>query len=257
MRVSLIQQPLVWEEAAANRTRFAQLLASLRGQTDLVVLPEMFTTGFSMRTDALAEVANGPSCDWLRQQASRLDAAIAGSVMTRTSQGCVNRLLFAMPDGSVEHYDKRHLFRMGREHEHFLAGTESRVVAWRGCRIALQVCYDLRFPVWSRRRSDYDYELLLYVANWPSPRSFAWRQLLIARAIENQCFVVGVNRCGVDGQGVAHDGESAAHDFLGASLASLGRDAALQTVTLDRVALQRFRERFPAQLDADRFTLQP
>ena len=131
------------------------------------------------------------------------------------------------------------------------------VVQWRGLCIGLQVCYDLRFPVWSRRRADFDYDLLLYVANWPSARSFAWQQLLIARAIENQCYVVGVNRCGADGLGVAHQGDSAAHDFLGATLASLGQEAGCVTVAMDLAPLLRFRARFPAQQDADRFTLQP
>ena len=262
LRASLVQQPLAWEDPAANRARFAELLAPLAGSTDLIVLPEMFTTGFSMQPQALAEAENGPSCDWLREQARRLDAAIAGSVMTRTrladgSSACVNRLLFATPDGSLSHYDKRHLFRMGREHEHYQPGQQPVVVPWRGVRIGMQVCYDLRFPVWSRRRPGFDYQLLLYVANWPSARSFAWRQLLVARAIENQAYVVGVNRCGADGQGVAHTGDSAAHDFLGATLASLGEQPGVVTVTLDLAALQRFRDRFPAHLDADRFTLQP
>jgi predicted amidohydrolase len=257
LRVSLIQQPLLWEDPPGNRRQFAELCAPLRGQSDLIVLPEMFTTGFSMQSESLAEVEQGPSCEWMRALAIEMQAAVAGSVMTRTPRGCVNRLLFAAPDGQLAHYDKRHLFRMGQEHEHFLPGTKPVIVTWRSVRIALQICYDLRFPVWSRRRPDYDYDLLLYVANWPSARSFAWRQLLCARAIENQCFVVGVNRCGNDGNGVSHGGDSAVHDFLGATVASLGEQSCVSTVELDLPALQRFRERFPAHLDADRFTLLP
>lgn len=261
-RVSLVQQPLAWEDPVANRAHFAQLLAPLAGATDLVVLPEMFTTGFSMLPQTLAEPAGGETCTWLRDQAMQLDAAIAGSVMTRSMSAperasCVNRLLFATPDGALQHYDKRHLFRMGGEHQHYEPGRQAVVVTWRGVRIGLQICYDLRFPVWSRRRAEFDYQLLLYVANWPSARSHAWRQLLIARAIENQAFVVGVNRCGDDGQGIAHLGDSAAHDYLGATLVDLGEQPGVATVTLDIAALQRFRERFPAHLDADRFTLQP
>lgn len=255
LRVTLVQQPLLWEDAAGNRARFAQLLAGLAGSTDLIVLPEMFTTGFSMRPEVLAEPVDGETCGWLLEQARRLDAAITGSVMTRTEPGCVNRLLFATPAGTIEHYDKRHLFRMGGEPQHYLPGQRSVVVGWRDARIGLQVCYDLRFPVWSRRRAEFDYELLLYVANWPRRRSFAWSQLLSARAIENQCYVVGVNRCGSDGQGVDYTGGSAAHDFLGATLAQLGDQPGLATVTLDLAALQRFRERFPTHLDADTFTL--
>lgn len=257
LRVTLVQQPLIWEDAGANRARFADLLAPLVGTTDLIVLPEMFTTGFSMQPAALAESPEGQTWAWLRSQAKLLDSAIAGSVMTRETEACVNRLLFAKPDGRIVHYDKRHLFRMGREHENYQPGTQPVAVNWRGLRIGLQICYDLRFPVWSRRRPDFDYDLLLYVANWPSARSFAWRQLLSARAIENQCYVVGVNRCGADGHGVAHQGDSAAHDFLGAALLRLGEEAGCVTVTLDLAALQRFRERFPAHQDADRFTLQP
>ena len=256
MRISLLQQPLIWEDVVANRRRFASLMAPLVGQSDLLVLPETFTTGFSMNTATLAEVENGPTCSWMLQQAQQLDVAIAGSVMTRTCAGPVNRLLFATPQGELTHYDKRHLFRMGREHEHYIAGTRQRVMAWRGVRIGLQVCYDLRFPVWSRRSAEFDYDLLLYVANWPAPRINAWRQLLIARAIENQAYVVGVNRCGTDGKGIAHPGDSAALDFLGMDLIRMGDQPGVMTATLDLAALQRFRERFPAQLDADRFSLE-
>jgi predicted amidohydrolase len=175
--------------------------------------------------------------------------------MTLDGGRCLNRLLFATPDGRVARYDKRHLFRMGQEHEHYSAGNSTLVVEFRGWRIAPLVCYDLRFPVWSRRRPGYEYELLVYVANWPARRSYAWRQLLIARAIENQCCVAGVNRVGEDGKGVAHDGGSALHDALGAALVSAGSAETVVTATLDRDALLQFREKFPAQLDADAFQL--
>jgi predicted amidohydrolase len=175
--------------------------------------------------------------------------------MTRDQGRCLNRLGFATPDGLLHHYDKRHLFRMAGEHQHYAAGDRGLVVEFRGWRIAPLVCYDLRFPVWSRRRPDYDYDLLVYVANWPARRSYAWRQLLIARAIENQSYVAGVNRTGADGNGIAYDGESAAHDYLGMPLAGLGTGAGSATVALDLVALREFRERFPAHLDADSFTL--
>jgi predicted amidohydrolase len=256
LRVSLVQQPLRWHDPAGNRAAFGALLAPLAGTTDLVVLPETFTTGFSMQVEQLAEQAEGASVAWLRQQAAALDAAITGSVITRADGHYFNRLLFVLPSGEVRHYDKRHLFRMGREHEHFSPGRSAWSIAFRGVRICPLVCYDLRFPVFSRRRAQLEYELLLYVANWPAPRALAWRTLLRARAIENQCFVVGVNRVGPDGDGVPYAGDSAAIDYLGQPLLELHQQAALGTVALECAALEAFRARFPAHLDADAFTLE-
>jgi predicted amidohydrolase len=255
LRVTLVQQPLLWEDPAGNCAAFDSLLGPLAGQTDLVVLPEMFTTGFSMHPQAHAEGPGGPGVRWLAQCAMRLDAAVTGSLMTRDGDRCVNRLWFATPDGALQCYDKRHLFRMGGEHEHYRAGDRLLIVEHRGWRIAPLICYDLRFPVWSRRRADYDYDLLLYVANWPARRRHAWRQLLIARAIENQAYVAGVNRIGADGQGLEHAGDSTLLDFLGAPVADLGGLAAVRTVVLDRATLHEARTNFPAQLDADRFEL--
>jgi omega-amidase len=257
LRASLLQQPLVWQDAAANRAHFESLLLPLAGRTDLVVLPETFTTGFSMDVERLAEPAGGPTTQWLTQLAGRLDAAVTGSVITLEGGHCYNRLLWAAPGAALRHYDKRHLFRMGREHQHFTPGRAAWSVTWRGFRVCPQVCYDLRFPVFSRRRPDLDYDLLLYVANWPAPRADAWRQLLRARAIENQAYVIGVNRVGDDGHGVAHSGDSAAIDFLGRTLAENGAAAAVINVQLQQEPLAAFRERFPAHLDADRFTLVP
>jgi omega-amidase len=187
--------------------------------------------------------------------ARRLDAAVTGSLITREGGRHYNRLYWATPDGARVHYDKRHLFRMGGEDRHYAPGAEGLVVAWRGFRVAPLVCYDLRFPVWSRRRRGYDYDVLLYVASWPAPRRHAWRSLLVARAIENQSYVVGVNRLGPDGTGTPHAGDSVVHDFLGQPLVELGAEAAVATAALDAGALGAFRDRFPAQLDADRFTL--
>jgi predicted amidohydrolase len=257
LRVSLIQQPLLWHDPRGNRARFTQLLAPLAGRTDLVILPETFTTGFSMEVEALGETAGGASVDWLRAQAAALDAAVTGSVITREGTRYYNRLLWAFPSGEVHHYDKRHLFRMGREHQYFTPGNAAWSLSWRGMRICPLVCYDLRFPVFSRRRAELDYDLLIYVANWPTARVEAWKLLLRARAIENQAFVVGVNRSGPDGNGVAYPGESAAIDYLGGTLASLGDAAGITTTALDGAALAAFREKFPAHLDADRFTLEP
>jgi omega-amidase len=256
LRVSLLQQPLTWHEPAANRARFEALALPLAGRTDLVVLPETFTTGFSMSTQQVAEPVGGPTTSWLQRLAGRLDAAVTGSVITREQGGCYNRLLWATPDGELRHYDKRHLFRMGGEHQHFTPGRDSLSVTWRGFRVCPLVCYDLRFPVFSRRRPDLEYDLLLYVANWPAPRADAWRQLLRARAIENQAYVIGVNRVGPDGNGIAHAGDSAVIDFMGRALAEGGGEAAVVESQLVLEALHEWRERFPAHLDADRFTLE-
>jgi len=256
LRVSLVQQPLLWHDPKGNRAHFGSILAPLAGRTDLVILPETFSTGFSMEVEALGEVAAGPSVDWLRAQAATLDAAVTGSVITREGTRYYNRLLWALPSGEVRHYDKRHLFRMGREHEHFTAGDAAWSLNWRGMRICPLVCYDLRFPVFSRRRADLDYDLLIYIANWPTARVEAWKLLLRARAIENQAFVVGVNRIGLDGNGVAYPGESAAIDYLGRTQVCLDDAAGVATTALDAAALTAFREKFPAHLDADRFTLE-
>jgi omega-amidase len=255
LRMTLVQQPLVWQDPDANRRQFESLLAPLAGATDLVILPETFTTGFTMEVEHAAEPAGGPTAAWLRQLADRLGAAVTGSVITAEEGRYYNRLLWAQPGGSLRHYDKRHLFRMGGEHEHFTPGRAAWTVEWRGFKVCPLVCYDLRFPVFSRRRADLDYELLIYVANWPAARAYAWRQLLVARAIENQAFVAGVNRTGPDGCGIEHRGDSRVCDFLGQPLAELAATPALHTVELDLQALRAFRERFPAHLDADRFTL--
>jgi len=257
LRVTLVQQPLAWHDPQANRARFEELLLPLAGRTDLAVLPETFTTGFSMEVERIAEPTAGASAAWLMRLAATLDAAVTGSVVTLEAGRYYNRLLWATPGGELRHYDKRHLFRMGHEHQHFTAGAEAWTVPWRGLRICPLVCYDLRFPVFSRRRAALDYDLLLYVANWPAARAAAWRALLPARAIENQAYVVGVNRVGADGRGVPYAGDSVVLDFLGRPLAEAGGGAALLTVELDAAQLAAFRESFPAHLDADRFSLEP
>ena len=257
LRVTLLQTHLVWEDPEANRRALVRELQGLAGTTDLIVLPEMFTTGFSMQPERMAEDAGGPTAAWLQTLAAELDAAVVGSVMTRAGGRHYNRLLWATPQGPLQHYDKRHLFRMGGEDTHYAAGNELLLVEWRGFRIAPLICYDLRFPVWSRRRSGYDYDLLIYVANWPAVRRHAWTTLLPARAIENQCYVAGVNRCGNDGVGVPYAGDSIVHDFRGEPLAAVPAGPGQTTISLDRDALIEFRKRFPAHLDADGFTLRP
>ncbi|MES2858560.1 MAG: amidohydrolase [Pseudomonadota bacterium] len=261
LRVSMVQGATRWHDPAGNRDYYRELIAPLHGITDLVVLPETFTSGFSNDAIGDAETMDGPTVAWIRDQALRLDAAVTGSVQLRTEAGVFNRMLFATPDGGLAHYDKRHLFRYAKEHERYAAGSERLTLEWRGWRICPQVCYDLRFPVFSRNRFDVerpgqlDYDLLLYVANWPAVRAYPWKTLLRARAIENLSYVVGVNRVGADGNGLQYAGDSAVIDFLGAPVSECTDEELVVTTTLQMAALQAHRERFPAMLDGDRFSL--
>jgi len=261
LRISLVQGATRWHDPAGNRDYYAGLMAPLRGATDLVLLPETFTSGFSNEAIHNAETMEGPTVDWLRGQSRAIDAAITGSVQLRTGEGVFNRLFFATPDGELKHYDKRHLFRYAKEHERYAAGRERLTVEWKGWRICPLVCYDLRFPVYSRNRFDVerpealDYDLLLYVANWPAARAQAWKTLLPARAIENLCYVAGLNRVGVDGNGLAYSGDSVVLDFMGAPLLSMGDEEGVATAIIRADALLGHRERFPAMLDGDAFTL--
>jgi predicted amidohydrolase len=256
LKVTIVQSMLHWEDAAANRAMFLAKLAGLKGATDLVVLPEMFTTGFSMRSAELAETMDGPTVEWMREQARALGAALYGSVIITHGGERFNRGLFVKPDGECSVYDKRHLFRFAGETDHFSAGRDRVVVEWRGWRILLQICFDLRFPVFARNRGDYD--AILYVANWPEARSFPWKQLLVARAIENQCYVAGVNRVGMDGKGIHYSGDSALLDPRGAAIGHVEpSQEGLSTGVFDRRSLEDFRERFPVAKEADDFELKP
>ena len=253
LRVTMIQADLAWQDPATNRRNLAAHFRGLAGHTDLIVLPEMFTTGFSMAADSLAETMAGATVGWLREEAAAIGCAITGSLIVEENGRHYNRLVWATPDGNLAHYDKRHLFRMAREQEHYAAGNRRLVVELKGWRLCPLVCYDLRFPVWSRSRGDYD--VLLYVANWPSRRRAAWSALLRARAIENVCYVVGVNRVGKDGNGASYSGDSVALDFLGQVLGGDRDGAFIETVVLDRESLATFRRDFPVHLDADDFEL--
>ena len=261
LRVSLVQGDTRWLDPAANRDYYGRLIAPLHGTTDLIILPETFTSGFSNEAIGSAETMDGPTIAWIREQSARLGAAVTGSVQLRAGEGVFNRMLFATPDGQLRTYDKRHLFRYAREHERYAAGRDRLTVEWKGWRICPLVCYDLRFPVFSRNRFDveapdrFDYDLLLFVANWPAARRHAWRSLLPARAIENLAFVAAVNRVGRDGNGHDYAGDSVVHDFLGMPLVECGAQPQVVTATLSAAALAAHRERFPAQLDADRFEL--
>ena len=253
LRVTMIQSDLAWQDPATNRRSLAAHFRGLAGHTDLIVLPEMFTTGFSMEASSLAETMAGATVAWLREESAAVGCAITGSLIVEEGGKHYNRLVWATPDGGFAHYDKRHLFRMAQEDRHYAAGDQRLVVTLKGWRVCPLVCYDLRFPVWSRNRGDYD--VLLYVANWPSRRRAAWSALLRARAIENVAYVVGVNRVGKDGNGASYTGDSVALDFLGQVLGGERGGDFVETVVLDRESLATFRRDFPAHLDADDFEL--
>lgn len=261
LRVSLVQGATRWHDPAGNRDYYADLIAPLHGTTDVVLLPETFTSGFSNDAIDDAETMDGPTVAWMRAQAAQLGAALCGSVQLRVDGSVFNRLLWVTPDGTLQHYDKRHLFRYAREHERYAAGRERLTVEWKGWRICPLVCYDLRFPVYSRNRYDVerpgapDYDLLLYVANWPAARAYAWKTLLRARAIENLCYVAGLNRVGTDGNGIDYDGDSAVIDFLGHPVSECTDAEVVVTTTLLADELAKHRERFPAMLDGDAFEL--
>ena len=266
LKVSLVQGATRWHDPAGNRDYYGALIAPLAGRTDLVVLPETFTSGFSNEAIHNAEGRDGPTIAWLREQARALDSAITGSVQLRVGEGpasdkVFNRLLFVTPDGEVRHYDKRHLFRYADEHKRYAAGSDKLIVEWKGWKICPQVCYDLRFPVFVRNRHDpqygFDYDLVLFVANWPAARAYAWRTLLRARAIENLSYCIGVNRVGTDGNQLPYSGDSAVLDFMGQPMADLGAQEQVVTVALDHAGLAAFREKFPAWMDADAFELIP
>jgi len=257
LRVTLVQTHLHWHDAAANHLQFARMIEPLHGTTDLIVLPEMFTTGFTMAAAEVAEPPGGPSTEWMRRMANRSGAVVTGSVVTRDGNGYFNRLIWMQPDGDYRTYDKRHLFRLGREHEHYSAGRDLLTVTLKGWSIRPLICYDLRFPVWSRNRvgTEDGYDLLVYVANWPERRRYPWTTLLRARAIENLSYCIGVNRVGTDATGVTYTGDSAALDFLGEPMTQACEAEFLTTVSLDYAALKAFRGKFAAYLDADDFTL--
>ncbi len=253
IRITPVQSELLWEQPEDNRAQFEALLTPLAGDTDLVVLPEMFTTGFSMNALANAEPPGGDTEQWLQSLAQAGNYAVTGSIAVRDGDDVYNRMLFATPE-RVYHYDKRHLFRMGGEHKRYRAGTERVIVPWRGWRICLQVCYDLRFPVFARNRDDYD--MLVYVANWPAARRHHWRLLLQARAVENQVCAVGVNRIGSDANQLTYTGDSLVVAADGAVLLDCEANAGAPTVAVDGEQQTAYRQQFPCHRDADNFSLE-
>lgn len=256
MRLSIVQSSLAWENKAANLRHLDHKLAPLAGQTDLVVLPEMFSTGFSMNAGPLAENMDGATVTWMAEKASQLGAAVAGSFICRENGQHHNRLVWMLPDGTFETYDKRHLFSLAEEEKHFAPGRKQLTVNWKGFAIRPMICYDLRFPVWSRNRAgEAGYDLMIYMANWPVRRSHHWRALLQARAIENQAYCVGVNIVGTDGNGFEYIGDSAIIDFSGQHICQLAAQEGVFTTELSLESLRSYRAQFPFLADADEFSI--
>lgn len=268
LTITLIQSNLFWEDKAANLAMFTQKINSIQQPTELILLPEMFSTGFSMRPQQLAETMDGPTIQWMRQLSQQKRAAIAGSLMMEEDGQYFNRLIWMLPNGQMGHYNKRHLFANGSEHLHYTPGNRRFIASIKGWKINLQICYDLRFPVFARQANPpastqppashqphLEYDILVYVANWPKPRNHAWKTLLQARAIENQCFTIGVNRVGNDASGMYHSGDSMVVNPMGAPIYHKEDEEDIYTVTLHKNELEEVRTQFPFYKDSDAFMI--
>ena len=257
LSVTLIQSNLHWENKEANLKQFAEKIQLQTAQGQLVILPEMFSTGFSMNPAQLAETMEGPTVQWMKEMAAKQKIILTGSVIIQEEEKFFNRLLWVLPNGVVAHYDKRHLFAFAGEDRFYASGNKRFIASVNGWKINLQICYDLRFPVWARQQitDAPEYDLLVYVANWPERRSHAWKTLLTARAIENQCYVIGVNRVGEDANGINHSGDSMIVDPLGQILYHSAQEEAITTHLLNPEHLQDCRTRFPFWKDADTFSI--
>ncbi|MFD2825206.1 amidohydrolase [Leeuwenhoekiella polynyae] len=251
LEIAAIQANLVWEDPAANRAYFDEKLAAIKKEVELIILPEMFATGFSMNPDGIADT--GETLNWMRTKAAELKSAIAGSLMVKENDLHYNRFYFVTPGGFVTAYDKRHTFTLAGENKIYKNGTQQVFANYKGWKILLQVCYDLRFPVFARNTSNYD--AAIYVANWPKKRVFAWDTLLKARAIENMCYCIGVNRMGLDGNNYEYNGFSGIYDSLGATLAFAKEKETTIYATLDKAHLDETRNQLNFLADRDKFTL--
>lgn len=256
---TLVQTTLHWEDKEANLRMLEEKIRGIKEKTQIVVLPEMFSTGFSMKPEQLAETTDGETIRWMKQVAAEKRIILTGSVIIDDNGFYYNRLIWMLPNGQYGFYDKRHRFAFAGEDKHYTAGTERFIASVSGWKINLLVCYDLRFPVWARNKVEdkkgAEYDVLIYVANWPERRSLAWKTLLQARAIENQCYVIGVNRVGADGNGIAHSGDSTVIDPLGEILYHKKDEGDVFTITLDKEHLNTVREKFPFLQDGDDFRI--
>ena len=258
LTITTIQSNLIWEDKAANLHMLEQKITGIEEKTEIVVLPEMFNTGFSMRPEPLAETMDGESVEWMKRVSRENGIVLTGSIMIEEEGNYYNRLIWMLPNGQYGHYDKRHLFAFGEEDEHYSPGNKRLIASVKGWRINLLVCYDLRFPVWARQKNTEagaEYDVLIYVANWPERRSHAWKTLLCARAIENQCYVVGVNRVGSDGKNIYYSGNSLVIDPLGQVLYHMADEEDVNTITLQKEMLEDVRIKFPFWKDADSFNI--
>lgn len=258
LTLTIIQTNLHWEDKKANLEMLQQKIESLKGKTEVVILPEMFSTGFTMKPEGLAEEMDGPTVQWMKRMASENKIILTGSIIIKENGNYYNRLIWMLPNGEFGKYDKRHLFAFAGEHEHYTAGNKRLIASVKGWKINLQVCYDLRFPVWARQRpagDDKQYDILINVANWPEKRNTAWKTLLQARAIENQCFVIGVNRVGEDANKNIYKGDSLLIGPLGEIFIHESTHEAMPTFTLSKDTITEARERFPFLDDADSFII--
>jgi predicted amidohydrolase len=260
LKITLVQTQLKWEDALANIKHLNKLLLRITPKsTDIIVLPEMFNSGFTMNVKQCAEAMNGFTMQWMQETAKSMKSVICGSIIIKEKNKYYNRFIWMRPDGTTEYYNKRHLFSMAKEDTVFTKGNKALIVELKGWKIMPLVCYDLRFPIWSRNidsKNEYRYDVMINVANWPAVRSYAWQQLLIARAIENQAYVCGVNRVGKDGNEIAYNGYSFALDMLGNKLSTLKPNKeGIETITLNYKDLLAFRKRFPANKDADQYII--
>ena len=251
LKITIVQPDIIWENAEANLKKYDQLLSASE-ETDVIIFPEMFTTGFSMQPEKLKETMDGTSVQWMKKLAQTRNTSVVGSLIIEENGKMYNRALWVFPDGRIEMYDKHHLYTMGEETKHYVAGTSKIIVEYKGWRICPLICYDLRFPVWARNVEDYD--LLIYMANWPSPRHHVWKNLLVARAIENQCYGVGVNRTGNDGSGLNYLGNSACVSPKGFAN-FMGEQEEIRTFEISLPDLQHFRKAFPLLNDRDQFKI--
>ena len=267
LTITTIQTNLVWEDKVANLQLLEEKINAIEEKIEIVVLPEMFSTGFSMQPQLFAETMEGETVDWMRRIAEDKRIIVTGSIIIKEENHFYNRLIWMLPNGDVGFYNKRHLFAYGEEDKHYTAGNKRLIASVKGWKINLQVCYDLRFPVWARQaapslpppkveeKANPEYDVLIYVANWPERRSHAWKTLLCARAIENQCYVVGVNRVGTDGHNINYSGNSLVIDPLGEVLYHMAEEEDIFTITLQKEWLEEVRTKFPFWKDGDDFRL--
>ena len=255
LNIALVQADMVWENIQENLNYFDKRIDVISSNVDLVILPEMFSTGFSMNPEKLSESMEGISVSWMKETAIKQHIAIVGSLIIKESKNYYNRLVFALPNGEVHTYDKRHLFTYGGEDKVYESGNEILIVKYKGWKICPMICYDLRFPVWSRNSDEYD--VLIFVANWPKPRISAWDTLLKARAIENMCYTIGVNRVGVDGNNLEYIGHSQVIDMLGNELIHIDNEKeSVFEVSIDKNKLIKSRNRFGFLNDKDSFSIE-